>query len=47
MDSLSNELLIEAYSKAQQLQLDEDFIVLLKEEINRRGLQTKYNLFSI
>lgn len=36
MKSLSHELLIEAYIKAIELKLDEDFQALLKQDILRR-----------
>lgn len=36
--SLTNELLIEAFIKAQKLQLNEDFIHLLREEMQLRGM---------
>lgn len=38
MKSLSNELLIEAYEKAVELQLDEEFQFLLKKELLRRKI---------
>ncbi|OIJ16661.1 sporulation protein [Anaerobacillus alkalidiazotrophicus] len=38
MKSLSNELLIETYYKAIELKLSNDFIMLIKEEIERRSL---------
>lgn len=41
MKSLSDELLIETYYKAIELQLSEDFISLIKEEIERRSLLEK------
>lgn len=33
-----NELLVEAYYKAKKLQLDPDFIALIKKELSRRKL---------
>lgn len=39
MDRLPNALLLNAYRKAKQLQLDDSFIDLLKMEIYRRNLQ--------
>ncbi|RPF55558.1 sporulation histidine kinase inhibitor Sda [Aquisalibacillus elongatus] len=38
MEQLSDELLVESYSKAQQLELNHDFIKLIEEELIRRGL---------
>lgn len=38
MKSLSNELLIEAYEKAVELRLDEEFQFLLKKELLRRKI---------
>lgn len=37
--SMSNKVLIETHSTAVRLKLDEDFIILLEEEISRRGIQ--------
>lgn len=37
--SMSNKVLVETYFNAVRLKLDEDFIILLEEEINRRGIQ--------
>ncbi|MDQ0299785.1 developmental checkpoint coupling sporulation initiation to replication initiation [Salibacterium salarium] len=42
MRQLSDELLIEAYEKALRLQLNDDFILLMEEEIKKRSLQEKY-----
>lgn len=39
MNSLSNTLLLNAFKKAKQLQLEDRFIQLLKMEIYRRNLQ--------
>lgn len=39
MKSLTDELLLETYSKAKELNLEEDFIILLKNEIERRNLK--------
>ncbi|GGE56601.1 hypothetical protein GCM10011391_39390 [Pullulanibacillus camelliae] len=39
MQSLSDEVLIESYYKAIQMNLDTDFISLLKSEIDRRRLK--------
>ncbi|WP_243386246.1 sporulation histidine kinase inhibitor Sda [Bacillus kexueae] len=38
MKKLSDELLIESYFKATEMKLSEDFIELIKSEINRRSL---------
>ncbi|GGE29732.1 hypothetical protein GCM10011391_05330 [Pullulanibacillus camelliae] len=38
MYKLSDEQLIEAYFKAHELNLSEDFIALLYDELERRGL---------
>ncbi len=38
MKSLSDDLLIETYYKAIELKLSTDFILLVKEEIERRAL---------
>lgn len=38
MDLLSDTLLLEAYEKAVELQLNEDFISLIKEELVKRAL---------
>ena len=37
--SMSNKVLIETFNSAVRLKLDEDFIILLEEEISRRGIQ--------
>ncbi|MFD2704107.1 MULTISPECIES: sporulation histidine kinase inhibitor Sda [Salibacterium] len=41
MKQLSDELLIEAYEKALRLQLNDDFILVLEQEIKNRSLQEK------
>ena len=41
MDNLSDELLIEVYYQAIDLQLSEDFIQLLKQELNKRNISVK------
>ncbi len=41
MKNLSDELLIDAYIKAIQLNLSEDFIQLIEQEIRRRALTHK------
>ncbi|MEH6996721.1 sporulation histidine kinase inhibitor Sda [Neobacillus drentensis] len=37
--SMNNNVLIDTYFNAVKLKLDEDFIILLEEEISRRGIQ--------
>ena len=37
--SMGNKFLIDTYFNAVKLKLDEDFIILLEEEIGRRGLE--------
>lgn len=37
MEYLSDELLFEAYNKAIELELDTDFIRLIRDEINNRA----------
>lgn len=39
MDYLSDALLVEAYEKAIELNLHADFIFMIEEELNRRGIQ--------
>ncbi|MDN4074839.1 MULTISPECIES: sporulation histidine kinase inhibitor Sda [Fictibacillus] len=41
MENLSDELLIESYFKAKELQLSTDFISLIQKEIERRSLQNQ------
>lgn len=41
MEWLSDTLLLEAYEKAKELELNLDFIQLIEEEINKRSLNTK------
>lgn len=38
---MTNELLIETYKKALELDSDKDFIQLLKQELKRRNLELK------
>lgn len=38
MENLSDRLLIEAYCKAVELQLEGEFLVLIKKELNYRAL---------
>ncbi|HLO12762.1 sporulation histidine kinase inhibitor Sda [Neobacillus drentensis] len=46
MRKLSDELLIESYFKAKELNLSPDFIGLIESEINRRSLYNKIKLSS-
>lgn len=39
VENLSNDLIIEAYNKAIELKLDDDFQLMLKKEILRRKLE--------
>lgn len=41
MDYLSDELLLESYQKAFELNLSSDFLSLMEEEIHRRCLTDK------
>lgn len=41
MDKLSDELLTESYYKAKELNLNPEFILLIKQEIIRRSLEDK------
>ncbi|EKN64206.1 sporulation histidine kinase inhibitor Sda [Schinkia azotoformans] len=41
MRTLSDELLLESFYKAIELNLSPDFIQLIKKEIERRSLHTK------
>ena len=41
MEHLSDELLLESYYKANELNLSPDFISLIKDEINKRCLAHK------
>lgn len=38
MDCLSDALLIEAYEKAIELNLNHDFIQMIEEELNKRAI---------
>lgn len=38
MDEFSDELLIESLVLAEELELDDDFIAILKDEIEKRGI---------
>lgn len=44
MKRLSDKQIIDAYYQALQLKLDQDFIFLLKLEIERRCLPEKHNI---
>ncbi|MCM3712773.1 sporulation histidine kinase inhibitor Sda [Halalkalibacter oceani] len=46
MDNLSNELLLETYFKAIDLELNEDFIELIYQEIVKRSLTDKIKMSS-
>ncbi|MGO4887266.1 sporulation histidine kinase inhibitor Sda [Anaerobacillus sp. MEB173] len=46
MKNLSDELLIETYFKAIELNLNKDFLELLKKELQRRSLMDKLKLSS-
>ncbi|MDQ1144958.1 MAG: sporulation histidine kinase inhibitor Sda [Bacillus sp. (in: firmicutes)] len=46
MRKLSDELLIESYFKAKELNLSPDFIGLIESEIYRRSLNNKIKLSS-
>lgn len=46
MRKLSDELLIESYNKARELNLSPDFISLIESEIHRRSLFNKIKLTS-
>ena len=41
MKQLSDELLLESYHKAYELELSPDFLTLIEEEIHRRFLSHK------
>ncbi len=44
MRALSNEILLETYVKALDLELESDFIRMLYAEINRRKLAVRHSL---
>ena len=46
MRKLSDELLIESYHKAIQLNLSPEFIHLIEKEIHRRSLSHKIKVFT-
>jgi len=39
MDCLSDALLLEAYEKAKELNLNKDFIQMIEQEIERRAIR--------
>ncbi|WP_217586775.1 sporulation histidine kinase inhibitor Sda [Lentibacillus saliphilus] len=43
MNRLSDELLIESYYKAQELNLSPDFVALIEKEIEKRRLSLPIN----
>lgn len=43
MDTISDNQLLEIYEKAEQYDLQKDFIRMIKEEINKRGLDVVYD----
>ncbi|SDM83460.1 developmental checkpoint coupling sporulation initiation to replication initiation [Fictibacillus solisalsi] len=45
MENLSDELLIESYFKAKELRLSSDFISLIQQEIERRSLEKRLNVY--
>ncbi|SMG56836.1 developmental checkpoint coupling sporulation initiation to replication initiation [Paenibacillus aquistagni] len=47
MALLSDELLVDSYYQAVQLNLDEEFIALLLAEIQRRGLHPTIRLVQV
>ncbi|TMN21025.1 sporulation histidine kinase inhibitor Sda [Lentibacillus cibarius] len=46
MEDLSDELLLESYYKANELNLSPDFIYLIEKEISRRNLTNKVKTYS-
>jgi len=44
MALLSDELLIESYYKAKELQLSDDFIQLIQNEMKRRSIYNKIHV---
>ncbi|ALA51200.1 sporulation histidine kinase inhibitor Sda [Shouchella clausii] len=46
MENLSDELLIETYHKAIELELNQDFIDLIHDELLRRSLTDRIKLSS-
>ncbi|GGJ83650.1 hypothetical protein GCM10007063_02670 [Lentibacillus kapialis] len=46
MEYLSDELLLESYYKANELNLSPDFIYLIEKEIYKRNLMHKVKLYN-
>ncbi|MFC7393274.1 sporulation histidine kinase inhibitor Sda [Scopulibacillus cellulosilyticus] len=46
MEKLSDDLLIESYFKAKELELSKEFIHLIEEEIHRRSLDGKVSQYN-
>ncbi|WP_010531062.1 sporulation histidine kinase inhibitor Sda [Lentibacillus jeotgali] len=46
MECLSDELLLESYYKANELNLSPDFIYLIEKEIYKRNLMDKVKLYN-
>lgn len=44
MENLSDDLLIESYTKAKKYHLSEDFIHLIEKEVKRRKLTERLHL---
>lgn len=42
MQNLSDELLVESYYKANELQLNPDFIHLIEQEMRKRSIKPDY-----
>jgi len=47
MEHLSDELLIESYFKANELNLSPDFLALMEEEIRKRKLEHKIDFLKV
>lgn len=47
MHKLSDELLIESYFKARELQLSPEFIYLIESEIQRRSLVDRVKIYHL
>lgn len=45
MDNLSVNLLMEAYEKAIELDLDTDFILMIEEELSKRTVENNCSQF--
>jgi len=46
MEHLSDQLLLESYNKANELNLSPDFLLLIEDEIDRRHLTHKLKTFN-